>query len=152
MAVLKLDIEYDFDFEIIGLISSVPAYKLAWIINNSLKIDLSKADDIKLGFTKKEVVITNYIFKEEYSYIRLIKNKSLEESINDDSIGLFDVGQNEYCLPEFKKYDYVIQLEGSINSQYSDEILNKLNKINEIQLVTPIDLDDIKDKDNLIFE
>ena len=68
------------------------------------------------------------------------------------NLSLFDVGQSEYFLPELKKYDFIIQLEGSINNQHSDEIINKLNNLNKIQLVTPIDLDDIKEKDNLIFE
>ena len=152
MPTLKLDIEYDFDFEVIGVVSSASAYKLAWEINNELKIDLSKGKDIVLDFTKKEVIITNFLFEEEHSFIRLIKNKSLEDTTVANPTSLFDVGVNEYFLPELKKYDYVIQLEGSINNLYSDEIINKLNALNKIQLVTPIDLDDLKEKDNLIFE
>lgn len=152
MPTLKLDIEYDFDFEVIGIVSIASAYQLAWSINDILTIDLSKDKDIVLDFTKKDVVITNYLFEEEHSFIRLIKNKSQEDTTVENPTSLFDVGANEYFLPELKKYDYIIQLEGSINNQYSDEIINKLNKLSKIQLVTPIDLDDIKDKDNLIFE
>ena len=152
MATLKLDIEYDFDFDVIGLVSSASAYQLAWGINTSLNIDLMKDKDIVLDFTKKDVIISNYVFQEEHSYLRLIKNKSLEETVVENPASLFDVGVNEYFLPELKKYDYIVQLEGSINSQYSDEIINRLNQLQQIQLVTPIDLEDIKDKDNLIFE
>lgn len=149
---LKLEIEYDFDFEVIGLVTSLSPYRLAWNINNSLNIDLYKAKDIELNFTKKKVIISNYIFEEEYSYFRLIKNKSLEESATNNGLSLFDVGQSEYFLPELKKYDFIVQLEGAINNQFSDEIINKLNQLNKIQLVTPIDLEDVKEKDNLIFE
>ena len=152
MSVLKLEIEYDFDFEVIGLVSSVAPYQMAWNINSALNIDLIKDKDIILNFTNKDVIICNYLYKEEYSFIRLIKNKSAEETVVENPTSLFDVGQSEYFLPELKKYDYLIQLEGTINNRFSDEIINQLNTLDKIQLVTPIDIDEIKEKDNLIFE
>jgi hypothetical protein len=42
MKAIKLVVEYDFDFEFIGLISSLKGHKLAWNINNELKIELKK--------------------------------------------------------------------------------------------------------------
>lgn len=152
MSTLKLDIEYNFDFEVIGLVSSLAPYQLVWKLNQLLNIDIVKNKDIVLDFKKKDVIISNYLFEEEYSYIRILKNKSNENSVVVNPTSLFDVGQNEYFLPELKKYDFIIQLEGSINNQYSDVIIDKLNQIDKIQLVTPIDFDDIRDKDNLIFE
>lgn len=152
MSTLKLDIEYNFDFEVIGLVSSLAPYQLVWKLNQLLNIDIVKNKDIVLDFKKKDVIISNYLFEEEYSYIRILKNKSNENSVVVNPTSLFDVGQNEYFLPELKKYDFIIQLQGSINNQYSDVIIDKLNQIDKIQLVTPIDFDDISDKDNLIFE
>lgn len=152
MPTLKLDIEYDFDFEVIGLVSSLAPYQLVWKLNQILGVDIVKNEDIVLDFKKKDVIISNYLFEEEYSYIRILKNKSNENSVVVNPTSLFDVGQSEYFLPELKKYDYIIQLEGSVNNQYSDVIIDKLNQLDNIQLVMPIDLDDIRDKDNLIFE
>lgn len=152
MPTLKLEIEYDFDFEIIGLVTSLAPYQLVWQLNKIFNIDLVKKEDIILDFTKKNVIITNYLFEEEYSYLRVIKNKSTEDTTIDNPASLFDIGQTEYFLPEIKKYDYILQLEGTVNNLYSDMIIAKLNQIDKIQLITPIDLDDIKDKDNLIFE
>lgn len=153
MATLKLlDIDYDLDFEVVGVVSSIPAYQLAWLINKSLKIDLVKANDITLSFTKKELLITNYIYKEEHSFIRIIKNKSISESVRKQENSLFDIETSDYFLPELKKYDFILQLDGNINNHHLDEVVNKLNTLEKIQLVTPIDLDEIKSKDNLIFE
>ena len=152
MPTLKLDIEYDFDFEVIGLVSSLAPYQLIWNLNKSLGIDLVKKEDIILEFTSKDVVITNYLFEEEYSYLRVFKNKSAEETVVENPTSLFDVAQTEYFLPELKKYDFIIQLEGAVNNHYSDAIIEKVHQLKNVQLVTPIDLDDIKDKDNLIFE
>lgn len=149
---LKLDIEYDFDFEVIGVVSSLSGYQLAWSINNSLKIDLAKEKDIELNFTSKKVVISNYIFEEEYSYLRLIKNKSAEETLVNNELSLFNVGQSEYFLPELKRYDFIIQIEGIIDNKEAYEIVGELNALRKVELANLIDLDDIKEKDNLIFE
>ena len=50
MKPIKLVVEYDFDFEIIGLITSLKGHKLAWMINNALKIELRKEEDINIDF------------------------------------------------------------------------------------------------------
>jgi len=152
MSALKLEIAYDFDFELIGIVSSAPAYQVVWSINNSLNIDLYKHKDIELNFTTKKVVVSNYLFKETYSYIRLFKNQSSEETIVDNKLSLFDERKREFFLPELKKYDFIIQLEGTVNNLHADLIISKLKEIGKIQFVTLIDLNDIKEKDNLIFE
>ena len=41
----KLVIEYDFDFELLGILSSARGYKLAWEINQALGIQLVKQQD-----------------------------------------------------------------------------------------------------------
>lgn len=151
MAVLKLDIEYDFDFDVIGVVSALSPYQLAWNINQSLKIDLVKEQDITIDFTRKSIAICNYLYREKYSYFRIIRNKSMEERTTSPG-ELFEIARSEYFLPELKKYDYIVLVEGNIRKLYTDEIIDRLHQISKIQLITPIDLDDIRDKDNLIFE
>ena len=49
----RLDIEYDFDFELLGIHSSARGYKLAWEINQALGIQLVKQPDLVVGFKKR---------------------------------------------------------------------------------------------------
>ena len=49
----KLVIEYDFDFELLGILSSARGYKLAWEINHALGIQLVKQPDLVVGFKNK---------------------------------------------------------------------------------------------------
>ncbi|MBK7651374.1 MAG: hypothetical protein IPJ20_12460 [Flammeovirgaceae bacterium] len=42
----RLEIEYTFDFELIGIISSAKGYKLAWEINLALSARLVKQVDL----------------------------------------------------------------------------------------------------------
>jgi hypothetical protein len=50
----KLIIDYEFDFELIGIISTAKGYKLAWEINQLLAIHLVKQPDMVVGFKNNE--------------------------------------------------------------------------------------------------
>jgi hypothetical protein len=142
MKAIKLVVEYDFDFEFIGLISSLKGHKLAWNINNELKIELKKEDDICLDFLHEgQLVIINYNFETEYSNFRLIKNKSCE----------FANIASPYLIPELKEYDYFIQLQDESGFFGISSIMEKLKNINGIEYIKLIETENLKSKDNLIF-
>ncbi|HWZ21708.1 MAG TPA: IPExxxVDY family protein [Cytophagaceae bacterium] len=142
MKTIKLSVDYDFDFEVIGLITSLKGYKLAWSINNELRIDLKKEEDISIDFLKEgKLVIINYNFKTEYSNFRLIKNKSCE----------FVNIASPYLIPELKEYDYFIQLQDENSFLSTPSIKEKLNNISAIEYIKIIETENLKSKDNLIF-
>ena len=114
---IKLIVEYDYDFELIGMISSLKGHKLAWYLNNELKIDLRKEDDLIIDFLHEgKIVIINYIFETEYSNFRLIRNKSCE----------FVNIASPYLIPEMKEYDYFIQIMDESGATSVSEIIGKL--------------------------
>ena len=142
MKTIKLSVDYDYDFEVIGLITSLKGYKLAWSINNELKIDLRKEEDVTIDFLKEgKLVIINYNFKTEYSNFRLIKNKSCE----------FVNIASPYLIPELKEYDYFIQVQDENSFLSTPSIKEKLNNINGIEYIKIIETENLKSKDNLIF-
>jgi hypothetical protein len=142
MKAIKLVVEYDFDFEFIGLISSLKGHKLAWNINNELKIELKKEDDICLDFLHEgQLIIINYNFETEYSNFRLIKNKSCE----------FANIASPYLIPELKEYDYFIQLQDESGFFGISSIMEKLKNISGIEYIKLIETENLKSKDNLIF-
>ncbi len=142
MKPIKLVVEYDFDFEIIGLITSLKGHKLAWAINNELKIELRKQEDINIDFLHEgQLVIINYIYQTEYSNFRLIRNKSCE----------FVNIASPFLIPELKEYDYFIQLEDESSSFSVSEIKEKLKNISGIEYIKVIETENLKSKDNLIF-
>ena len=142
MKPIKLVVEYDFDFEIIGLITSLKGHKLAWGINNELKIELKKEEDIIIDFLNEgQLVIINYIYQTEYSNFRLIRNKSCE----------FVNIASPFLIPELKEYDYFVQLQDESGIFGVSEIREKLNKITGIEYIKVIETQNLKSKDNLIF-
>jgi hypothetical protein len=50
----KLIIDYEFNFELVGLTSTAKGYKLAWEINQALGIHLIKQPDLIVGFKNNE--------------------------------------------------------------------------------------------------
>ena len=135
----KLIISYEFDFELIGLISPLKEYKMAWLLNQNLKIHLVKMEDIELEFIDNNIFISNFSFETGNSVFRLIKNKNL---VGDSLV---------YLLPEMKEFDYLIMLEGQGDSFLAEEIINTLKTLSDIQYITHVDVTKLKSKENLIF-
>ncbi len=137
----KLIVEYEYEFTLFGIVSLVSEHKLAWEINNTLKISLTKSEDIKLDFiNSKNLIISNYIYEKEDSNLRLLKNKS------------YKTGQAQlYILPELKQFDYLLVLNGFEQTYSKEEIINSLNKIDVIQYIVNIEIEKLKSKENLVF-
>ncbi len=138
----KLVVDYEFNFKLLGLISTAKDYKLAWSINIALAIKLVKNQDLKIEFVNdKHLIISNYIFETENSSLRLLKNKTLE--VVDPAFS--------YLLPELKDFDYFIIIEDSADSFSATEVINKIKKISWIQYIAKLDTVKLKSKENLIF-
>jgi len=135
----KLIISYEFDFELIGIISPLKEYKIAWLLNHCLKIHLIKMEDIELEFIDGNLFISNFSYEAGNSTFRLLKNKN--------------IGENSivYLLPEMKEFDYLIMLEGQGDSFVIDEVMDQLKSKSEIQYITQVEISKLKSKENLIF-
>ncbi|MFN6945084.1 MAG: IPExxxVDY family protein [Cytophagaceae bacterium] len=142
MKASKLIVEYDYDFEVLGIISSAKDYKLAYNINKALNIDLEKTQDLSLEFLKDgKIQIAQFVFETEYSCLRLLKNKPIE---------FYNVSK-PFLIPEMKEYDYFIHLSGEGNMWNAKELESTLKIIPIIQYVLKIDINNLKSRENLIF-
>lgn len=137
----KFTLEYEYDFVLVGLVSSVKEFKLAWYINQFLGIDLYKDKELEYDFLKDcKISISNFIFETEYSSFRLLKNRS---------VAFFNTNK-PYLLPELKNYDYFALLNGEFAAYYHDNV-RKLKNIPVVEMARLLDIDQIKDKENLLI-
>lgn len=142
MAKNKLQITYDYDFTLLALNANVKAYKLAWSINNELKVNLAKKSNIEINFTAgKSLNIVNYIDEDTYRTIRLLKNRA------EESEDQFDA----FIIPELKNFDYFIVLENESNTFDENAFISKIKEIPFVQFTTKVDIESLKSRDNLIF-
>jgi len=138
----KLIINYNFDFELFGIISTIKEYKLAWLINKHLGFHLVKEKDIAYEFINLDnLIVSNYLYETENVSLRLLKNKS--ENKNSEKIG--------YLIPELHKFDFLIMKNGAIDGIEDKDLLSRMQNIEEIQYITSLDINKLKSKENLIF-
>ena len=138
----KLEAEFEYDFSLFGIISALKEYKLAWLLNNILEVQLDKANDIEIEFLKRQnLTISNYLFETENSSLKLLKNKSIDPFGDKPS----------YLLPELKRFDYFIIIQG-FEDTFSNQVLKqKVSSISGIQFVQFFPLESLKSRENLIF-
>ena len=142
MKTTKLIVDYGYEFDIIAVISSAKDYKLAWSINNILKIRLCKSEDLCFEFLDdSKLLIANFLFEKEYSCLWLLRNRSID----------FVNSSKPYLVPELKEYDYFIKIDGEKGFFDVNEIIKQLQSLPEIQYIKRIDVQTLKSKENLIF-
>lgn len=142
MAVLTLDVEFDFEYDLIGIISDVKEYKVAWLVNKVMELQLEKHEDLEFLMPgKKKLLISNFSEEREHCTVRLLRNKAYV----DNGIS------KPFLLPEMKNYDYFIQIDGEYSLMSVDELKIELRKYPMIQYADRIDVNTLKSKENLVY-
>jgi hypothetical protein len=131
MAKYQLDIEPDYNFDLIGIIAHCKDYQLCWSINKLFNISLKKTDE-----------------KEFSSYFDLYHYKSEEDHI--EYFLFSNKTNNTPVIPELKQIDYFLMLR---NNSFIEpqQIIDKLRQLDIIIMTQAIDLSKLKSKEKLIF-
>lgn len=134
---VKLEISDDFDFPLLGMVTSEPIYRLGFLINQSLRYNLKENHTLKVYHAKRQVVQEFPLFS-EYSddccaAIHLIQNKCLQGVL----------------IEEQKQVDFWLKWE-HINIE-SNQVLEALKKIKNINLVFELKPGLLKSKNRLLF-
>jgi hypothetical protein len=135
----KLEIDYSYDFELLGLASVAKGYKLAWEINHLLAFHLKKSEDLVVDAGNgSSASFLHYVQETSHNVLRLFKNKSAES----DQTKCF-------LVPEHPHFDYILMIQGDEHD--SKRLQKEFKAIPSIELVAFIPLDSLKSKDNFIF-
>ncbi len=140
MSKKKLEIDLEVEAEVIGIVTSLKDYKLAWKINQVFKIELILVDDLVINLPKgKKATFSNYCYQFDFNKIDLVKNKSIDKE------------KIEYMAKELRQIDYFLLIEGEGQFMELPDIVKKLQSMPELSFVQLIDITKIKSKDNFIF-
>jgi hypothetical protein len=157
MAIHKIQIN-DFvsdDYELIAVHSSLDDYKLAYMLNKALGIQLGKNNAyVEIAIPEGKSAFSNYIFDDEKNDVvwTLIENKTTIINSNKVTTSLFEqVDITVFLLPEFKKADYLIKIENIDYGFDSESIIEKIQEIKNVTMAYTIDITNLKSKNNLIF-
>ncbi|TPE40640.1 IPExxxVDY family protein [Pontibacter mangrovi] len=138
----RLQIEYDYSFDVYGLVTSVKDYKLAWALNRLLDLRLSRQRDLCYDLAGRDrLLIANFQHISEHSEVRLFRNRALGSPTL----------KKPFLLPDIKEYDYVLQITGALQQLHPHELSRKLLQSPLVQYVKQFDPLTLKFKENLIF-
>jgi hypothetical protein len=135
----KLIIDYEFNFELIGITCTVRGYKLAWEINQRLGINLVKQPDLMVGFkNNEEKAFSFYAYQTPLNRLKLFKNKPAEQ----------DTGKY-FLIPEFPHFDFIIL--AAMEEHTHQQLINLVRSIPSVQFAASIPLEGLRSKSNFIF-
>ena len=139
------------DYTLIAIHSNVEAYKLAFEINLKLKTNLERLPfDITFEGNNSVFELYKHVSETYNTILYLISNKSYDDT-KVDSPSLFDnLSVSKYLIPELKKAEYLIKIEGG--GFKIESLIKKLNEIDLIVSCYSTKINNNKSKYNLIFE
>jgi hypothetical protein len=136
----KLLIEPTFDFDLLGLVSPVKDYKMAWLINQILGLNLIRSEEIFIEFLNMpNLEISQYFLSLPHGYIQLLKNKSLNST-----------QQLAYLVPELRNMDYFLLVQDETGQMDLSHCAGLLAKNSLIQSAVRLDVTKLKSKENLL--
>lgn len=157
---LILDDVADQPFILVALHCSVEDYKLAFLLNKYLHLQLARArKDIDYYKKSSQALFAFYEFRDLQHYCNyyLVKNKCMGQSMTSGSVGsLFGNEEwgsgNSYLLPEFQKVDFFLKIEEEDCSVPEKIILDRIKQIPHVATAYLVEGEQIKSKQNLIFD
>jgi len=151
--ILTLAYEYEHDYALIAINSTLDGYRLAYLLNSLLALKLERqADD--LDFSNKESVFPMYGHECDITFLswHLLINKSTSVTKNLDHSYLFnEASKTSFLITEKKRVDYFLKIEGGIDTAKLVATLDKIKTIKGVITSYAIDPETLKSKDYLIF-
>ncbi|UOG75869.1 IPExxxVDY family protein [Hymenobacter tibetensis] len=142
MKTLTLDVEYECNFDLFGVVSSSREHTLAWQLNQLLRLRLVKQHDLIYDlFSQGRLVISNYLHATEHFTLRLLRNRSLDPSVL----------KKPFLAPDIKEYDYLIQVSNGSGALAPETLVTELAALPVVQYVCQFDPNSLKFKENLLF-
>ena len=151
---LELDDFSDDNYTLIGIHSTLDAYKLAYLINQKLKTRFIRAN-YNLDFENKNNNASFSIYEfinKKFSHNWFLISNQFTNKTKGIASGLFATNEiTTYLIPEKKKVDYFLKLEGDFDYEYIVKSVDEINKINQVITSYAIDPNILKSKEFLIF-
>ena len=160
MALHKLFVDeyYDDSYTLFALHCALEDYRVAYFLNSYLNLNLKRKEhDLDFEYTLASYSI--YEWEDESKRIswNLVSNICKKEEDSLTSSGSLFENQEKLIrtfnlLPEFNSVNYLLKITTDGNPVNNRMILNTLNTIPHIATAYEVNVEEIKSRDNLIFD
>ena len=160
MALHKILVDdfYDDTFKLLAIHCNLEDYRLAYLVNMYLDLELNRSSkDIDFEYVTASYAIFEYEDNTKQITWNLISNICKKEEESLVSSGMLFENQAKTMkvynlIPEYKKVNYLLKIDGDGIDVNERPILNKLNEIPQVVTAYSIDVSNLKSRDNLIFK
>lgn len=142
MKKLRLTSDYNFDFDLLGITSSVKDYKLTWAINKHLQVKFARQQDHQITIQNKNFSYV-YFFDEPVPEVRLrlFSNKPV----------IHKTGTKTLLVPEAPHFDFIFMREGDSQSFSVKTLQDLLKEVPVIEYLSAMDLSKVKHLEHFVF-
>ncbi|MFD2822618.1 IPExxxVDY family protein [Lacinutrix iliipiscaria] len=146
----------DIDYALIGIHCSIEDYRLAYLLNQHLGLNLKrKASDIEYNDTSSYSIF-EWEDDKQLTVWNLASNTckiEVKDAIDADSLFINDESftKTKHLIPEYKKVNFILKISEIPNQNIEKVILNKILSIPQVMTAYSIDATQLKTTDNLIF-
>jgi hypothetical protein len=132
----KLEIEYSYDFELVGIRTSLKGYKLAWHLNQGLLTHLVRQPDYEVHLRKGAALYDYFLWRSPLNALHLFRNKPSNEAPE--------------LIPEHPHFDYILMTQ-SEERLSGNRLQEYLRSVPSVEWAALIPLSSLKSKENFIF-
>ena len=155
---LLVDDFYDTSFALIAIHCRLEDYRLAYLLNKYLKLNLKRREhDLDYNYFDASFAIFEWQNEKIDRVWNLVANVcKKEEAALQSSGSLFDnqttVTRTVNLIPELKTVDYLIKISNEDRHFNEKHVINIIQTIPQIITTYSIDIDQLKSKEHLIFD
>ena len=137
MAKFTLEVEEDYDFDLIGICSHIKDYRLSWELNNGLGFDLSKDQDFELSLkgVHQSFSFFSFIDEDNLTEYYLLSNRS----------------ETGTLIPEQNNCDYFLLIKGNSGNGEKSSLIRKISALKHVLTSFEVNVEELKSKNNLLF-
>lgn len=158
---LILDDDFAEDFSLIAIHCSEESYKLAYLLNQFVGLRLQRERlDLEYSNNGLEITFPLFGFNDimKYTTYYLVANKCKSQVAKlASSGGLFgDLSQEEtvttILIPEYKQVDFFLKIQSDYDQVATRNLIANINDIKQVISAYDVQTENLKSKNNLIFD
>ncbi len=143
---------YQEDFSLLAIHSNLEDYSMAYSLNEALNTRLKRSkEDIDVS---KDTTFPYYVWKDsinERNWSLFVNTSFKEEKLKrNDLFNNEEISTAYYLLPEFREVDFFLKIEQE-EEDLESWLMESLLKIPKVITAYPIEISNIKSKQNLII-
>lgn len=134
--IITFHIDYDNEYQIVGISSHLRAYKLIYFLNNVLNYRFKRANDLAVNQSDTSISYSTFIYIDRDSRTEycLIANHHPEQKL----------------IPSLRQIDFFLLIKSMQENNAVNEIINKIRAIPRILTAYKIDENSFRDIDILL--